>query len=227
MPTYNEEKNIAYTVMEWLPYLLRGGENSRLLVINDGSDDNTSEILAELKGTYPQLEVVTRENKGHGPTVLEAYRYAIDHGADYVFQTDSDGQTSPYGFKGFWDERENYDAIFGNRINRLDGENRKKVENILCKMLRVFFGVKIPDANAPFRLYKAEKLKKYIDLLPENYILPNVMLSVLFCKNKEKVLFKEISFRAREKGMSSVNYKKIFRIGFRSIFDFWNFRKIC
>lgn len=227
MPVYNEEKDIAYTVMEWLPFLSRGGEDSRLLLINDGSTDHTKEILDELQRTYPSIDIISRANKGHGPTVLEAYRYAINHGADYVFQTDSDGQTSPYDFMTFWHDREKYDAIFGNRSIRKDGESRKKVEKILCKMLRLYFGIKIPDANAPYRLFKAEKLKKYIDMIPDDYILPNVMLTVFYCKNKESCAFKEISFHARETGVSSINLKKIFQIGFQSIFDFWKFRNLC
>lgn len=42
---------------------------------------------------YPQLIGITKPNSGHGATVLYAYKYAIQNGADYVFQTDSDGQT--------------------------------------------------------------------------------------------------------------------------------------
>ena len=53
--------------------------------------------------TRPLLVAQTKPNGGHGSTVLYGYRYAIENGADYVFQTDSDGQTPPSEFDEFWE----------------------------------------------------------------------------------------------------------------------------
>ena len=74
---------------------------------------------------------------------------------DYIFQTDSDGQTNPAEFEQFWAVKEEYDAVIGNRVVRGDGKDRKFVENTVCFLLRLIFGVKVKDANAPFRLMKA------------------------------------------------------------------------
>ena len=54
---------------------------------------------------YPCLRAVHKENQGHGATVLYGYRCALAEGADYVFQTDSDGQTDPADFDKLWKER--------------------------------------------------------------------------------------------------------------------------
>lgn len=69
----------------------------------------------------------------------------------------------------FWDDRINYDAIIGKRPIRGDGKNRKFVEDIVCLMLKIIFGIKVEDANAPFRLMKSSLLAKYIDRLPVDY----------------------------------------------------------
>ncbi|MBO4241700.1 MAG: glycosyltransferase family 2 protein, partial [Clostridiales bacterium] len=98
MPAYNEEANIETVVAEWHQVAEKYGEGSRLVIVNDGSKDSTYEKLLELKEKYPLLDPVTKENSGHGGTVLYAYNYALEKGADYIFQTDSDGQTLPSEF---------------------------------------------------------------------------------------------------------------------------------
>ena len=84
---------------------------SRLVIINDGSKDDTYEKLLSLAESRPYLIPLTKPNGGHGPTVIYGYRYAIEQGADYIFQTDSDGQTVPSEFEGFWEKRKKYDAV--------------------------------------------------------------------------------------------------------------------
>ena len=226
IPAYNEEKNIKKTIEEWYPVAEnhnRGG--SRLVIINDGSKDKTYEIMKEYAAKYPLLDPQTKQNGGHGSTVLFGYRYAIEHGADYIFQTDSDGQTDPAEFEKFWNERKQYDAILGHRVVRGDGKSRKFVENTVCFLLRMIFGVKVQDANAPFRLMKAELVKKYIDRMPKDYNLPNIMFTTYFTYYHEKVKFEEISFKPRQGGTNSINLKKIVKIGWKALQDFYAFRK--
>ena len=138
VPAYNEAENVNNVVEEWYPIIeTHNGEGkSRLLIINDGSKDNTYEILSELAKTYPYLLPISKENSGHGPTLMYGYQYALEHDADYIFQTDSDGQTNSEEFEQFWDERKKYDALFGKRSERGDVKGRAFVEKILCKILQ-------------------------------------------------------------------------------------------
>lgn len=225
IPAYNEEENIENVAKAWHKVVEDVGKESRLVIINDGSKDHTFEKLCELKAELPQLEPVTKPNGGHGPTVLFGYRYAIEHGADFIFQTDSDGQTNPDEFKTFWNLRNQYDAIIGTRENRQDGASRKFVENTLLMILRLVFGVKMPDSNAPFRLMKRELLEKYIKKMPEDFNLPNVMLTTYFVYFKEKVKFIEITFKPRQAGTNSINIKKIVKIGWKALSDFKMLKK--
>ena len=225
IPAYNEEENIENVAKAWHKVVEAVGKESRLVIINDGSKDHTFEKLCELKAELPQLEPVTKPNGGHGPTVLFGYRYAIEHGADFIFQTDSDGQTNPDEFKTFWNLRDQYDAIIGTRQNRQDGASRKFVENTLLMILRLVFGVKMPDSNAPFRLMKRELLEKYIKKMPEDFNLPNVMLTTYFVYFKEKIKFIEITFKPRQAGTNSINIKKIVKIGWKALSDFKMLKK--
>lgn len=227
VPAYNESENIETFINDWYPVIEAHNASglSRLVIINDGSKDNTEEILNKVAESRPLLVPLTKPNGGHGDTLLYGYSYAIEHGADYIFQTDSDGQTLPSEFDSFWEEREKYDAIFGNRTDRKDGSSRVFVERTLCFILRSIFKIKVPDANAPFRLMRSEIVDKYIKKMPEHYNLPNVML-VTYCKYyKENILFKPITFRPRQGGVNSINIKSIVRIGKQALVDFKEMKK--
>ena len=55
------------------------------MVVNDGSRDRTFQIMCECAKNRPQFIPLTKENGGHGTTVLWAYKYALREGADYIF----------------------------------------------------------------------------------------------------------------------------------------------
>ncbi len=225
IPAYNEEDNIEQCVNDWYPIVEKYGDESYLVIINDGSKDSTYEKLKEIAKEKPLLVPLTKNNGGHGSTVLYGYRYAIENRADWIFQTDSDGQTNPKEFEQFWNKRGEYDAVLGNRVVRGDGKDRKFVENTVCFLLRVIFGVKVEDANAPFRLMKSSLVAKYINKLPKDFNIPNIMFTTYFVYFKEKVTFLQISFKPREKGTNSINPKKIIKIGWKAVGDFVKLRK--
>lgn len=225
MPAYNEEENIEEVVKEWHEVVERIGNESKLVVIDDGSKDNTYKKLCELKEKYKCLEPITKENQGHGATVLYGYQYALDKRAVYIFQTDSDGQTLPQEFWPFWENRNEHVAIIGHRNHRQDGFSRIFVTKTLKFVLWCIFGLNITDANTPFRLLKHETLKKYMKQIPDKFNLSNVMLTVLLVKNKEDIEFRPITFRPRQGGVNSINLKKIIRIGKKAIKDFKEIKK--
>lgn len=222
MPAYNEEANIEETIRSWYPIIKKhdGGGKSKFVIFNDGSKDGTLAKGRKLMKEFPLFEIIDKQNSGHGPTLIYAYNYAIKSGADYIFQTDSDGQTNPDEFEPFWNDRNNYDGIFGVRTVRGDGKDRAFVEKVVCILLKFYFGVKIPDANAPFRLMKAEIVKKYLEKLPFDYNLPNIMMTTYFSYYKERIAFKEITFKPRTSGTNSINIKKIIKIGWKALGDF-------
>lgn len=220
IPAYNEEETIKQVISDWYPVVERIGQESRLVIIDDGSKDSTYQLMKEAAKQYPQLLPLTKPNGGHGATVLFGYRYAIEEGADYIFQTDSDGQTLPEEFWNFWNLRKDYAMVIGHRKGRQDGFSRIFVTKILKLVLRLCFHVTVTDANTPFRLMKSDTLKEAIVLVPENYNLSNVVISVIYAKKKLPVKYLPITFRPRQGGVNSINMKKIFRIGKQAVKDF-------
>ena len=220
MPAYNEETNIENVVNQWMQV----GVN-KMIIADSGSTDSTHEKLLNLQKTYPQLVILSNTEKQHGPKLMALYDYSIKNGADYIFQTDSDGQTNPQEFAAFWSLRNNYDIILGHRYKRDDGKIRAFVEGVVCFLVRIYFHVNIPDANAPFRLMKSEIIEKYLHRLPPDYNLPNIMLTVYFTYYKENITFRKITFKARQSGVNSINISKIITIGWNALFDFAAFKK--
>lgn len=220
MPAYNEEANILGVVDSWYGILEGKSPDSRLVIADAGSKDATHNILLKYQKAHPQLEILENTDRQHGPKVIALYDYAIKNHADYIFQTDSDGQTNPKEFNAFWEERRDYDGIFGNRTVRGDGKARAFVEKVVCFLLKLYFKVKVPDANAPFRLMKTSVVAKYLYKLDSDYNLPNIMMTTYFSYYKERTNFREISFKPRRAGKNSVNIPRIIKIGWKALGDF-------
>ena len=223
MPAYNEAENIEETIRQWYPVvekLSQEGIEPKLVIANDGSKDNTFAIMQGLKEKYPLFEPLDKPNSGHGATVLYLYRYAIGKGADYVFQTDSDGQTNPEEFWQMWENREKYDFQIGNRKGRQDGGNRVFVTKTLRLVVWLMFHEWVTDANTPFRLMRSDKLKPIMDVIPHDYFLCNVSISAIAVKWNYKIGWYNITFKPRQGGVNSINMKRIFKIGWKALGDF-------
>ena len=226
MPAYNEEANIQKVIEQWYPVIERTGGESRLVILNDGSRDKTWERLREAEQKYDRLICINKKNEGHGATILRGYRYAVNAGADYVFQTDSDGQTLPDEFEPFWKQREKCGLLIGYRKGRGDGLSRVFVTKVLRLVLFFTFGVWVKDANTPYRLMKASQLREVLKKIPRGYPLSNVLMTVIYEKHKLGVQYIPITFRPRQGGKNSINMKRIMTIGKDAVRDFRKLRRI-
>lgn len=226
MPAYNESENIKETILQWYPLIEKinqvEGCQAVLAIANDGSKDDTGEVMRRLKAEecLQYFEPIDKPNGGHGQTVLFLYRYALENGADYIFQTDSDGQTSPEDFFQMFEHRHEYDFQIGYRKEREDGLSRVFVTKVLRLVVWLMFHEWVTDANTPFRLMQKDKLKAIMDVIPHDYFLCNVAISAIAVKWHYKIKFYEITFRPRQGGVNSINMRRIFKIGLKALGDF-------
>ena len=223
LPAYNEEANIEEVIAQWHPICEKinaEGNEAKLIIANDGSKDRTFAIMQSLQSKYPLLVPLDKPNSGHGATVLYLYRHAIEKGADYIFQTDSDGQTLPEEFWQMWNNRHNYDFQIGTRGGRQDGASRVFVTKTLRLVVWLMFHVWVKDANTPFRLLKTDKLIPILDVIPQDYNLANVAVSAIAVRWNYNIGWYPITFRPRQGGVNSINMKRIFKIGRNALADF-------
>ncbi|MBR5369383.1 MAG: glycosyltransferase family 2 protein [Lachnospiraceae bacterium] len=222
IPAYNEQDNIRNVINDWYDVITSTGSESRLVVIDDGSKDDTFRIMQEEAAQKPALIALHKENSGHGATVLYGYNYALENGADFVFQTDSDGQTLPSEFDMFYRRRHEYPFIIGLRKDRKDGFFRIITNRVLRYVVRAVFKIDLKDINTPYRLMESSLLRDCLRYIPKNFNLSNVILTVVAARRGYRGLYIPVTFRNRQGGKNSINIKKIFRIGAKALKDFYS-----
>jgi glycosyltransferase involved in cell wall biosynthesis len=203
MPVYNEQDNVEAVLREWLPVLRRHSASFVLCVLNDGSRDRTLEILRSLEPEMPELKVVDKPNSGHGQTCITGYRLALEAGASWVFQMDSDGQCDPQFFPSLWQARSYAAALYGFRRTRQDGMHRLLISRVMSLVSALAFGVWVKDPNVPYRLMRADALAAVLPRVPAEFHLANVLVALLQ-QRAHGIHWQPIAFRARNAGDASV-----------------------
>jgi glycosyltransferase involved in cell wall biosynthesis len=200
IPAYNEADGIAGFLEEIDRALYPHTSKLRLIVVDDASTDGTPDVLASAQ---PKLEgelevIVNQENRGHGPTVLRAYRRALEHAPDYVLQVDGDGQFHGSDLRRvlvlLLDEAH---AVSGVRRFRQDPWFRMAMTRLLRYYVRFGFGVGARDPNCPLRGYEAELLRGLMDALPQDCLIPNLYLTVVAARRNLALLEVDVSHRVR------------------------------
>lgn len=201
MPVYNEEDCIDFVIKSWYEALAEVVLDFKMMIINDGSRDNTKTIL-EKYCTNPRIEVTSKTNSGHGPTILEGYWKALDL-APWIFQVDSDDEVRPCYFGDLWKQRKEYDALFGIRKNRTQTISHKIVTSLSRLIVYTMFGRGVVDVNVPFRLMQTSLLKEVLRDIPKNAFAPNVLISGGFTKKTSRIYNCPVPWEGRKTGQSS------------------------
>ena len=206
MPAYNEEAALAATVREWIDEVSRRVDDFRILIIDDGSTDDTWRIAKYLENKH-RGEVLARHtsNLGHGQACLLGYRNSISYGAEFVMQIDSDGQCDPKYFHECWKAAlVGYDVVYGVRLSRDDGLGRIIASKILRWWVWRITRRWCQDANVPYRIIRTGVLRTALNEIPPNFDLANVALAVIMQKPFLKHAYIPIHFRERLGGSPSV-----------------------
>lgn len=203
MPVYNEEECVEQVTYEWLDELRKYMFNFTFCILNDGSKDSTLEILKKIESKEEEVLVIDKQNSGHGQTCVYGYGIAIEKGAEWIFQIDSDGQCDPKHFNQILEKAKNHAVVYGFRKTREDGFQRFMVSRVVSFFVFFATGVWVRDANVPYRMMKKELLEKSLPKIPDNFNLANILVSVLLQK-QVKIKWINIHFRDRMGGSPSV-----------------------
>jgi len=200
IPAYNEADGIAGFLRDMDAVLDACSGQHWFVIYNDVSTDNTMEVLEslapELKGTL--IAETNAVNSGHGPTVLNAYRRALETGADWVLQVDGDGQFEAEDIELlFRHAQAGASIVTGEREVRFDPWYRKVVTGTLPLALKTAFGVERRDINCPFRLYSSEVLPAILDQVPSDSLTPHVLMTVLEHRSGERHVEIPVQHRPR------------------------------
>lgn len=203
MPVFDEEASIARVFAEWLPALRALGAPLRLLAVDDGSRDRTPELLTALAAANPEVEVHRQANAGHGRACLVGYQRALEGGAGWVLQIDSDGQCDPAHLPSLWRAREEHPVVFGYRARRDDGLARWAISRVLSVVAWVGDGTWVGDANVPYRLIRRDALAAAVAAVPDDFELVNVLVALRLARSTG-IRWVPIRFRERHGGRGSL-----------------------
>jgi glycosyltransferase involved in cell wall biosynthesis len=196
-PVYNEEKSLPSFVAEWIHVLRKcAGEDFTFCLINDGSTDNSLQIMKRLSAGSPELIIVDKANEGHGPSCIAGYCKAIESGAEWIFQIDSDGQCDPADFEIFWQSRLSAPVQYGERKGREDGLARRLISKLLAAAIFLLSFRWIRDPNVPYRLMHRNAMQPALCCIPKTFRLANVLLSLIHSESHE-IVWRPIRFRQR------------------------------
>ena len=153
-PCYNEQGNITSVVEQTLDVLDKLNTDFEVIIVDDGSSDDTGKIADELAGGNDRVKVVHhRTNLGYGAALQSGFKAATK---ELVFYTDGDGQFDIKEMPGLLDLMEHSDIVSCYRLNRQDNFMRRINGWCWTKLVCLLFGMKIRDIDCAFKLYKRE-----------------------------------------------------------------------
>ena len=153
-PAYNDAGTIASLVITSVKVAATLTDDYEVIVVNDGSKDDTAKILDELARIYPtHVRIVHHPvNRGYGGALRSGFAAATK---DLVFYTDGDGQYDPSEVTVLWSEmKEGVDWVNGWKISRSDPMHRIIIGRVYHHFVKLLFGLKVRDVDCDFRLMR-------------------------------------------------------------------------
>ena len=157
-PCHNEQESVEQMTKKTLEVLAKISDDYEVIIVNDGSCDQTGEIADRLAGESQHVKVVHHQvNRGYGGALQSGFRAATKK---WVFYTDGDGQFDINELPGLIDLTEKYDVITCYRIKRSDPLLRKLNAWAWGRLVRFMFDLPIKDIDCAFKLYRREIFDK-------------------------------------------------------------------
>lgn len=214
MPVYNEQDALPSCVRSWLATLDELRIDHRMLIIDDGSRDGTAAALDSL-GAEERVLAVSKQNEGHGPTILRGYRFA-GQTSEWVFQVDSDDEIPASAFPEVWAARHGQAAVFGIRTGREQSLGRKVISRVAALTTRLALKGRTSDPNVPFRLLRADALMSVVAALPDDTFAPNLVIAGVLGRDRSAFAEVPVPHNERRTGEVSIAGLGAFKAAARS-----------
>ncbi len=199
LPAYNEEENIIQAIKLTRTTLYKYFEKVEIIVVNDGSIDQTSKRVNEVMQNSHDVRLIHHEkNKGYGAALKSGFLSA-EH--ELIFFTDSDMQFDIDEITRLLPWIKTYDIVSGYRDNRADPSMRLFNAWVWNRLVRLLLGVKVKDIDCAFKLFR----KSVIDTLTLTSDGAMINTEILALAKKSNFSFQEVpvSHFPRTKGEQS------------------------
>jgi dolichol-phosphate mannosyltransferase len=216
LPTYNEAENVK-AIVEAAGEVLAAAapEGFRVLVVDDGSPDGTGRLADELAGEKQWVEVLHRSEKnGIGPAYLAGFRHALEGGAGYVMEMDSDFSHDPADLARLLAAvHDGADLALGSRYVPGGGVSdwgmlRRFISEGGSTYARLMLGLRVKDLTGGFKCFRREVLEaiRFDGVRSQGYAF-QVELTYRAVQRGFKVVEVPIVFRDRQQGQSKMSWR--------------------
>jgi dolichol-phosphate mannosyltransferase len=216
LPTYNEAENIRAIVGASAEVLAAAApEGFRVLIVDDGSPDGTGAIADGMAAEREWLDVLHRSEKnGIGPAYLAGFRHALDRGAGYVMEMDSDFSHDPADLARLLGAvRADADLALGSRYVPGGGVSdwgllRRFISEGGSTYARWVLGLKVRDLTGGFKCFRREVLEAiHFDSVRSRGYAFQVELTYRAVRAGFRVVEVPIVFRDRQQGTSKMSWR--------------------
>lgn len=199
-PFWNEEQNIESVVKKAISVAQKVADRWEIIMVDDGSSDNTYKIALKLQEEDPRLVAVKLEsNRGYGAALKAGFansRYKL------IVFNDGDGQFDFSEVTKFLSKIDSADMVIGVRKKRLDHPFRHLLMNLLKVWDFIFFGFRFSDIDCGFKLFKKDSLDKILPFKSEGAMITTEILARAI-KARLKIVEVEVSHYPRIYGDQS------------------------
>ena len=223
MPAYNEGGGIESTINKTISALRSGNFPFEVIVVNNGSTDNSKEVLENLQKKYNELKVVNvMPNRNYGGGIKAGLEKAD---GNIIGWTDADGQVHPQGIVDLYNliDSGQFDVAKAYRHPRMESKYRKFQSGVFNAIFKMFFGNIADDVNAKPKLMKREIYNKYP--LESNDIFIDAELIIRLAKAKIPIGNAPVPFLKREFGKSKMRFWTSLEFLKRMVYYFFRVHK--
>jgi dolichol-phosphate mannosyltransferase len=216
LPTYNEAENVHAIVAAAAEVLAAAAPDGfRILVVDDGSPDGTGRIADQLAAEHDWMHVLHRtEKNGIGPAYLAGFRHALDQGAGYVMEMDSDFSHDPADLARLLQAvNDGADLALGSRYVpgggvREWGLLRRFISEGGSTYARLVLGLRVRDLTGGFKCFRREVLEAiHFDGVRSQGYAFQVELTYRAVQKGFHVVEVPIVFRDRQQGTSKMSWR--------------------
>lgn len=215
IPCYNEEKNIPTVIPNILNFC--EAEQYQLIVINDGSRDNSLQLLKEYE-THPNFTLLHHKiNRGYGGAIKSGIEAC---NTEFLITMDSDGQHRVEDVKKLFNVITGGDAdmVIGSRKGTRSASILRGVgKRIIRFTVKRLMPLPVYDLNSGMKIYRSNLGKKYSKICPDSMAYSDV-ICLAFINKYHKVVEEPIEIRERRAGKSVITIKT----AFRTIYEVFN-----
>jgi glycosyltransferase involved in cell wall biosynthesis len=207
VPVYNEAINLPLLMSSLIDYCQKN--NWKIIVVNDGSTDNSKEVL-EKYSTAECLKIIHHKlNRGYGAAIKSGIT-ACDTG--YLVTMDGDGQHSVESIAKVFQHMliNDADLVIGSRKgSKSSSYYRGFGKSIIRILAKILMNVPVHDINSGMKLYRTVLAKKYLCLAPDVMAFSDI-ITLIFINNRHLVLETPIEVKQRKDGKSKIRLETAF-----------------